>query len=275
MGWNRNKIKEKRFILAMIKNKKSIIIFIICSIGILIANIVLMEAISRSLYIAFTLLISITLFTMTLIFIVKNIENKPLKRVLIIPPIAFLLVFAILFGVLIPFEIEKNNSPECYGPGSLGNSKFESYFGNNITATEVKNLLSEIRTNNLIEIKESENVVPSIIGVCYISKSYKGNPIVGVSTNDIDPRNIKEKDFDKIEFTANVTNIPNVLYKSQGKTFTVGVASKKAYHEEKTEKTGFETEQDPLGKTVTGNSGGYYKNGAIRLIYIIDNDNTK
>ena len=75
--------------------------------------------------------------------------------------------------------------------------------------------------------------------------------------------------------TANVTNIPNVLYKSQGKTFTVGVASKKAYHEEKTEKTGFETEQDPLGKTVTGNSGGYYKNGAIRLIYIIDNDNTK
>ena len=29
------------------------------------------------------------------------------------------------------------------------NSKFESYFGNDVTATEVKNLLSEIRTNNL------------------------------------------------------------------------------------------------------------------------------
>jgi len=259
----------------MIKNKKNIIIFIICSIGILIANIVLMEAISRSLYIAFILLIPIALFTMTLIFIVKNIENKPLKRVLIIPPIAFLLVFAILFGVLVQFELAEYNSPECHGSGTYGNSKFESYFGNNITATEVMNLLSEIRTNNFMEIKESENVVPLIIGVCYVSKSYKGNPIVGVSTNDIDPRNIKEKDFDKIEFTANVTNITNVLYKAQGKTFTVGVASKKAYHEEESEKTGFETDQDPLGKTVTGDSGGYYKNGAIRLIYIIDNYNTK
>ena len=258
----------------MIKNKKNIIIFIICSIGILIANIVLMEAISRSLYIAFTLLIPIALFTMTLIFIVKNIENKPLKRVLIIPPIAFLLVFAILFGVLVQFELAEYNSQNVMDLAHMEIVNLKVILEIILQQQKLRIFYQKLE-QIILEIKESENVVPLIIGVCYVSKSYKGDPIVGVSTNDIDPRNIKEKDFDKIEFTANVTNIPDVLYKSQGKTFTVGVASKKAYHEEKTEKTGFETDQDPLGKTVTGDSGGYYKNGAIRLIYIIDNYNTK
>ena len=57
-----------------------------------------------------------------------------------------------------------------------------------------------------------------------------------------------------------------------GKNYNVNVPNQIAWQGDVNGKTGFETANNSMGQSITGNSGGYYSNGYIRLIYIIEND---
>ena len=145
------------------------------------------------------------------------------------------------------------------------NSKFEPYFATNTTAAEVKSLLSEIRTHNLTVDRNGE---PYTVGVCYISKDGTTNQVYGIySMNNI---NITSSFFDNLYFCPDVDQINKNL--KPGKNYNVNVPNQIAWQGDVNGKTGFETANNSMGKSITGNSGGYYSNGYIRLIYIIEND---
>ena len=145
------------------------------------------------------------------------------------------------------------------------NSKFEPYFATNTTAAEVKNLLSQIKTNNLTADRNGE---PYTVGVCYISKDGTTNQIYGIySMNNI---NITNSFFDNLYFCPDVDQINKNL--KPGKNYNVNVPNQIAWQGDVNGKTGFETANNSMGQSITGNSGGYYSNGYIRLIYIIEND---
>ena len=145
------------------------------------------------------------------------------------------------------------------------NSKFEPYFLTNTTAAEVKNLLSQIKTNNLTADRNGE---PYTVGVCYISKDGTTNQIYGIySMNNI---NITNSFFDNLYFCPDVDQINKNL--KPGKNYNVNVPNQIAWQGDINGKTGFETANNSMGQSITGNSGGYYSNGYIRLIYIIEND---
>ena len=151
------------------------------------------------------------------------------------------------------------------------NSKFESYFGTDVTATEVKNLLSEIRTNNLTASRNEESAT---IGVFFASVNYSGASENFISAeDDFNPNKIKKSDFDGADFTPDVQAITNNL--KAGTSYTVNVPNTVAFKKDQEGTTGFELDDDPLGATQTGSTGGYYSSGYIRLIYIIDNANRK
>ena len=145
------------------------------------------------------------------------------------------------------------------------NSKFEPYFLTNTTAAEVKNLLSQIKTNNLTADRNGE---PYTVGVCYISKDGTTNQAYGIySMNNI---NITNSFFDNLYFCPDVDQINKNL--KPGKNYNVNVPNQIAWQGDINGKTGFETANNSMGQSITGNSGGYYSNGYIRLIYIIEND---
>ena len=145
------------------------------------------------------------------------------------------------------------------------NSKFEPYFATDTTAAEVKNLLSQIKTNNLTADRNGE---PYTVGVCYISKDGTTNQAYGIySMNNI---NITSSFFDNLYFCPDVDQINKNL--KPGKNYNVNVPNQIAWQGDVNGKTGFETANNSMGQSITGNSGGYYSNGYIRLIYIIEND---
>ena len=153
------------------------------------------------------------------------------------------------------------------------NSKFESYFGTDVTATEVKNLLSEVRTNNLTASRNEESAT---IGVFYASINYSGATLDFISKDaKFNPNKIEKGWFDSAIFTPDVQAITNNL--KAGTSYTVNVPNTKAFKKDQEGTTGFEdtAKDDPLGLKQKGDTGGYYSSGYIRLIYIIDNANRK
>lgn len=195
------------------------------------------------------------------------------SKALIIAGAILISILIISLGVLVYNQASSTvnkanlNSQEAQAQ----NSKFESYFGTDVTATEVKNLLSEIRTNNLTASRNEESAT---IGVFFASVNYSGATENFISTeDDFNPNKIKKSDFDGVDFTPDVQAITNNL--KAGTSYTVNVPNTVAFKKDQEGTTGFEVEGDPLGATQTGSTGGYYSSGYIRLIYIIDNANRK
>lgn len=147
------------------------------------------------------------------------------------------------------------------------NSQFESYFGKEITPSQVKNLLSQIRTNNLTA---SRNEEAATVGVCYISKNVDSDIKNGIYNADIDSSTLKSTVFDNLYFSPDAQKISSVL--KSGTSYTVSVPNSEYWKDDASGETGFELNGDDLGQAVTGNSGGYYSSGYIRLIYIVENE---
>ena len=143
-------------------------------------------------------------------------------------------------------------------------TKFENYFGTEVSALEVKTLLSEIRTNNLTNSRSGDLAT---IGVCYFTKNDIQNPPVGCYTYRID--NIRSADFDNCYFTPDVQAITNILQART--TYSVNAPNTKACKLDLDGMTGFEYEGNYDGQAVLGSSGGYYSSGSVRLIYIYEN----
>ena len=195
------------------------------------------------------------------------------SKALIIAGAILISILIISLGVLVYNQASSTvnkanlNSQEAQAQ----NSKFESYFGTDVTATEVKNLLSEIRTNNLTASRNEESAT---IGVFFASVNYSGASENFISAeDDFNPNKIKKSDFDGADFTPDVQAITNNL--KAGTSYTVNVPNTIKYKKDQEGTTGFELDDDPLGATQTGSTGGYYSSGYIRLIYIIDNANRK
>ena len=195
------------------------------------------------------------------------------SKALIIAGAILISILIISLGVLVYNQASSTvnkanlNSQEAHAQ----NSKFESYFGTDVTATEVKNLLSEIRTNNLTASRNEESAT---IGVFFASVNYSGASENFISAeDDFNPNKIKKSDFDGADFTPDVQAITNNL--KAGTSYTVNVPNTVAFKKDQEGTTGFELDDDPLGATQTGSTGGYYSSGYIRLIYIIDNANRK
>lgn len=195
------------------------------------------------------------------------------SKALIIAGAILISILIISLGVLVYNQASSTvnkanlNSQEAQAQ----NSKFESYFGTDVTATEVKNLLSEIRTNNLTASRNEESAT---IGVFFASVNYSGASENFISAeDDFNPNKIKKSDFDGADFTPDVQAITNNL--KAGTSYTVNVPNTVAFKKDQEGTTGFELDDDPLGATQTGSTGGYYSSGYIRLIYIIDNANRK
>ncbi len=192
------------------------------------------------------------------------------SKALIIAGAILISILIISLGVLVYNQASSTvnkanlNSQEAQAQ----NSKFESYFGTDVTATEVKNLLSEVRTNNLTASRNEESAT---IGVCYISKNVTADNDNGLYADGLNPGEAKKGDFDGKNFSPDVQNITNKL--KAGTSYTVNVPNTKAFKKDQEGTTGFETDDDPLGTVQQGSTGGYYSSGYIRLIYIIDNAN--
>lgn len=188
------------------------------------------------------------------------------KGIILIP----LIILVVSLGILVydnASETVTRTSMNTSG-ASKQNSTFEVYFGTDVTATEVKNLLSEIRTNNLTATRNEES---SVIGVVFVSKNATSNSFKGIygsstTLGNTDPDDITRSTFDNATFSSDIQSITNVL--KPGTSYTVNVPNIKAYKGDQEGTTGFETDD-----VETGISGGYYSSGYIRLIYIVDNAN--
>ena len=202
------------------------------------------------------------------------------SKALIIAGAILISILIISLGVLVYNQASSTvskanlNSQEAQAQ----NSKFESYFGTDVTAQEVKNLLSEVRTNNLTASRNEESAT---IGICYMSVNATGDGTNGVYGGDTEgantnPAEIAKDSFDKYNFTPDVQLVTNLL--KAGTSYTVNVPNTRAWKADQQGTTGFEAKEDDdhideLGGVVDGKSGGYYSSGYIRLIYIIDNAN--
>ncbi len=188
------------------------------------------------------------------------------KGIILIPVI----ILVVSLGILVYDNASETVSrTSAYSSGaSEQNSKFENYFGTEVTATEVKSLLSEIRTNNLTATINEES---SVIGVVFVSKNATSNSFKGIygsstTLGNTDPEDITRSTFDNATFCSDIQSITNAL--KPGTSYTVNVPNTKAYKGDQEGTTGFETDD-----IETGISGGYYSSGYIRLIYIVDNAN--
>ena len=188
------------------------------------------------------------------------------KGIILIPVI----ILVVSLGILVYGNASETVSKANISSQSAQsqNSKFESYFGTDVTSTEVKNLLSEIRTNNLTATRNEES---SVIGVVFVSKNATSNSFKGVygsstTLGNTDPDDITRSTFDNATFCSDIQSINNVL--KPGTSYTVNVPNTKAYKGDQEGNTGFEADD-----VETGISGGYYSSGYIRLIYIVDNAN--
>lgn len=261
-------LKDK-MIFDKIMERKNIVQHTLSVVGILEANALIIYLAMAHGSFGFPLIIPIVLFTIAQVMIVKKDYNVYLKKIDIIQLIAIILLIVIgLTFVILGCELSwvNNGHTISYLDGQEAkahNSVFESYFGTDVTANEVKNLLYDIRTNNLTARRSEEQ---SIIGVCYISKNVTDDNSHGIYKLDLDPAQITKKDLYEILFTSEVETIVNCL--TPGTSYTVNVPNTKAFNGDQQGKTGFENYT-----MVTGESGGYYSSGYIRLIYIIDNSN--
>jgi hypothetical protein len=193
------------------------------------------------------------------------------SKALIIAGAILISILIISLGVLV-----YNNASSTVSRANLNsqeakahNSSFEGYFGTDVTATEAKNLLSEVRTNNLTSSRNEESAV---IGVCYISKD--ANEVAdGIYADSTNPKNVNNDIFKDLLFSADVQNITNQL--RAGTSYTINVPNTKAFKDDQQGLTGFEVNKETgtIETPVSGDSGGYYSSGYIRLIYIIDNTN--
>ena len=146
------------------------------------------------------------------------------------------------------------------------NASYKSYLGTEVTAVDVKNLVSEIRTNNLTASRNEES---AIIGVCYVSPDATADEMNGIYGMAIDSKNISDTTFDNYTFTSDAAKLISQI--NAGKTYTVNVANTKVWNKDQEGLTGFESVDNSLGQSVTGSTGGYYSSGYIRLIYIVEN----
>lgn len=261
-------LKDK-MIFDKIIERKNIVQHALSVVGILEANALIIYLAMAHSSLGFPLIIPIVLFTIAQVMIVKKDYNVYLKKIDIIQLIAIILLIVIgLTFVILGCELSWDNNGHAilYLDGQEAkahNSVFESYFGTDVTANEVKNLLYEIRINNLTARRSEES---AIIGVCYISKNVTDDNSHGIYKLDLDPAQISKKDLYEILFTSEVETIVNCL--KPGTSYTVNVPNTKAFIYDQEGKTGFENYT-----MVKGESGGYYSSGYIRLIYIIDNSN--
>ena len=249
--------------------KKNKIRIAICIIGIIMANIELIFFLITDFDVySFLCLIPILFFDTVLILITLN----KLKVITIVLNIAIILVFIIPVGLFVADELfHIGYHPSIVMIDSqtaqVHNNKFEYYFGTDVTASEVKNLLSEIRTNNLTSQRNEDQ---AIVGICFISKDVTQDEAHAIYSLDLDPKNFNKKDSYELMFTSDLQGITNVI--RPGTSYTVNVPNTKAFTNDQ-EKTGFESDNGGFDSLVTGESGGYYSSGYIRLIYIIDNRN--
>lgn len=252
--------------------KKNKIRIAICIIGIIMANIELIFFLITD-FDVYSLLciIPILFFDTVLILITLN----KLKVITIVLNIAIILVFIMPVGLFVADELFNIG----YHPPSIvmidtqtakvHNKKFENYFGSDVTMTVAKELLSEIKINNLTSQRNDEQ---AIVGVCFISKYAKQDVAHAIYNLDINPEDFNKKVSYELMFTANVETITNLLEK--GTSYVINVPNTKAFDIiEQKDKTGFESDNGGFDSLVTGESGGYYSSGFIRLIYIIDNRN--
>ena len=213
--------------------------------------------------------------------VINNKANNKIK-ISIIQKIAAILVIVIPFGLAIPREVRQEINPSLEsierGDARISNNTFRDYFGTEKTASETKELLSNIRTNNLTAMRSEEQ---RIIGVCLIADSIETEAEKGIynkSEVTIDLSNLKKDDFDDMFFTSNLVDITNKLQSVT--TYTIGSPNEKIWNNR--EKTGFEIDENKLGENETeqrrfegniqkGETGGYYITGYMRLIYIIQN----
>ena len=146
------------------------------------------------------------------------------------------------------------------------NSSFENYFGNDVTPTEVKNLLSTIRTNNLVSTRHGE---VATIGVCFISNNVETVENYGIYNLNIDSDDVTKATFDNLYFSPEIQEIASKL--KAGTSYRVNTVNTKVWSVDEQNLTGFEYGDNKTGQLVQGSSGGYYSNGYIRLIYIAEN----
>ena len=104
-----------------------------------------------------------------------------------------------------------------------------------------------------------------------ISKDATTNTVYGLySKNDLigvtEPYGI----YDNLYFCPEVKQFTATL--NVWRRYTVNVPNNIAWKGDVNGKTGFETADNSMGQSITGNSGGYYSNGEIRLIFIYEND---
>ena len=265
-------LKDK-MIFDKIMERKNIVQHTLSVVGILEANALIIYLAMAYGSLGFPLIIPIVLFTIAQVMIVQKDYNVYLKKIDIIQLIAIILLIVIgltfvILGCELSLVSHRGTATIEFQEAKAHNSSFESYFGIDVTATEVKNLLSEVRTNNLTAPRREEQ---SIIGVCYISKNVTDDNSHGIYKLDHDPAQMTKKDLYEILFTSEVETIVNCL--KTGTSYTVNVPNTKAFTEDQQGKTGFESDDGATNTLVKGESGGYYSSGYIRLIYIIDNSN--
>ena len=197
------------------------------------------------------------------------------SRALIIAGSVLIAIFIISLGVFVFNQASSNVSKDKLKSQAVKahNSTFESYFGTDISSTEVKALLTNIRTNNSSAVSNKE---PSIIAICFASIDTSSSSGKGIYSDEIDPGKMNKSTFNDKNFYTDIQSIINKL--QARKTYTINVPNTKAFKQDKEGRTGFEKNSDAasIGTTGTaqdGSTGAYYSSGYIRLIYIIDNDN--
>ena len=198
-------------------------------------------------------------------------NKRVIARTVLIISIITLIISIVSSVIVVQFLVKRKEENKelrnAYIKGRYANEQnqpFENYFGTDVTPNELKNLLSIIRTNNLTKLKQEEYAV---IGVCFISPNCNTDEEKGIYNFSIKDAN--EFIFDDINFTADVQSIVNSI--KPNTSYTVYIPNKNEWSEYKEKRTGFEKDENPIGQTVKGSSGGYYSSRYIRLIYIVDN----
>lgn len=141
---------------------------------------------------------------------------------------------------------------------------FNSYFGTEMSPANAKTLISSIKTNNLTAGRAGED---SSIGICYVQNLNNQNavnkPESGMYTVDSVDKTQLIQFFSDKNFVSDYDSINNISNEiKNGTTYTINIANSKVA----TDDNSFLNNDVQLGTT-----GGYYKTGYIRLIYIIDN----
>ncbi len=132
------------------------------------------------------------------------------------------------------------------------NQKFETYKGNNVTAAQVKQLLSLINTNNITAATSQDY---KTIGVLF---RYRGTG----TTNNVIPTG-------GTNYTTDVTMITPSI--KAGSTYKVSIPGVKTYDATKKGNDGFTNVGTNGTRQSTESAGAYYSNGYIRLIKIEEN----